>query len=90
MLKSQSGEGPDRYREPRRFEIMPSKPIWLTSRSNGWPPRSNDALNRIALGGLRESRGTRACDPRVLAEGFRAHQVVIDAGFDRKQVHRFH
>src|SRR6516162_2395170 len=53
LLKSQSAEGPDKYREPRRFEMIPSSPIRPTCRSIGPPQRSNDSLNRIAAVGLR-------------------------------------
>jgi hypothetical protein len=44
LLKSQSGEGPDKYREPRRFEMIPSRPIRPACRSIGSPQRSNDSL----------------------------------------------
>ena len=52
LLKSQSGERPDRYREPPRFETIPSKPIRPICRSIGSLQRSNCSFNRIPAGEL--------------------------------------
>ena len=60
---SQSGERPDRQRDPSRFETIPSNPILQACRNTTAPSGSASSMGRSGLGSLRPS-ASKGCGRR--------------------------